>query len=133
MAERKRKYQTEKTKQKIRDTIKTQNIIDTLQEHVDGETTLKGTQIKAAEILLNRTMPVLSHNKNEEVQEQRGPQEIKDQLQTLLNDLDQETLDQLQLLMKEQPECHNPGEVTQKLPTNTNDTSSTGEPKANNH
>ena len=47
---------TERWKNKIRTTV----ILKRLQEHVDGQLELKPTQVKAAEILLKKTVPDLA-------------------------------------------------------------------------
>lgn len=56
MAARKRTYQTEKTREKIRIT----QIVNRLQGHVEGKVDMSSTQIAAAKILLGKTMPDLS-------------------------------------------------------------------------
>jgi len=130
MAARSRNYQTQKTRDKIRDTIKTRKVVEKLQAHLFGEdgkkVELKGTQIKAAEILLNRTMPVLSKDETDQPEE-RGPEQIKEQLQSILNNLDDKTKEQLQLLLEE-PCQKDPGDQTPKQPSNTVNTSLNNKP-----
>ena len=67
MASRKKDFQTQRTRDKIRDSIKTKEVTKKLQdhalsEHENGKPKVKMTtsQIKAAEILLSRTMPTLT-------------------------------------------------------------------------
>ena len=48
------------TIQRLRNSIKGLAIIDRLQRHVFGEIALTATQIRAAEILLNRILPTLA-------------------------------------------------------------------------
>lgn len=43
----------------VREKIQTSQLINRLQNHVDGETELSTTQLKAAEILLNKSLPNL--------------------------------------------------------------------------
>ncbi len=44
---------------KARSLIKTEQICIRLQKHIDGEIKLEPSQVRAAEILLNRTLPCL--------------------------------------------------------------------------
>lgn len=55
MAARSRLEQTQATREKIRTT----QLVKRLQDHVDGEVELSATQIKAAEILIKKTLPDL--------------------------------------------------------------------------
>jgi len=80
MAANKRNYKTEKTKQKIRDTINTKLCIDKLQAHLNDEIEMKGTQIKAAEVLLARTLPTLTMA---DVVNHDAPDNYEDMLQGL--------------------------------------------------
>lgn len=63
---RKRNWQTNKTREKIRDSIKTGQIVKTFENHVlksegeEGYVKLTMTQITAGKVLLDRTLPVLS-------------------------------------------------------------------------
>ena len=50
---------TKRQTDKARELIKTERICEVLQEHVDGKRELKPSQVRAAEILLNRTIPCL--------------------------------------------------------------------------
>jgi hypothetical protein len=43
-----------------REKIKVSNIITRLEKHVAGETEMSATQVKAAQVLLDRVMPTLS-------------------------------------------------------------------------
>lgn len=45
--------------QKTREKIQTSQIINRLVNHIDGTVEMKSTQIRAAEILLNKTLPNL--------------------------------------------------------------------------
>lgn len=56
MAERKRKYQTEKTREKIR----VAQIVNRLNDFVDGKVEMSAGQVTAAKILLDKTLPNLS-------------------------------------------------------------------------
>ncbi len=57
MAEKRgRRFQTEASREKI----KTSQIINRLSEHVEGKVDMKPTQVKAAQILLDRVLPTLS-------------------------------------------------------------------------
>ena len=55
MAARKNLSQTQKT----RDRIRTSQLINRLEKHIDGEVELSPTQIKAIEMLIDRTLPRL--------------------------------------------------------------------------
>lgn len=50
---------TLKSKASIRKSIRTAELIQRLQDHVDGKLELKATQVRAAEILLNKRLPNL--------------------------------------------------------------------------
>ena len=56
MAARKRKYQTEQTREKIRVT----QIVNRLNDFVDGKVEMSASQVTAAKILLDKTLPNLS-------------------------------------------------------------------------
>lgn len=56
MAARKRLLHDQKTREKIQ----TSQLINRLQNHVDGVIELSATQIRAAEILIRKTLPDLS-------------------------------------------------------------------------
>lgn len=101
MAARKRNWQTNKTREKIRDTINTKKIVARLESHVlcedpdneikdleTGEVRKPGkmtaTQIKAAQVLLDRTMPVLSSAEITEITEDSDPQALLAQLAKVL-------------------------------------------------
>ena len=67
MAARKRNWQTNKTREKIRDSIKVGQIVTRFEKHVLAQTEeereatkLSASQLKAGEILLQRTLPTLS-------------------------------------------------------------------------
>ncbi len=109
MAARKRNWQTNKTREKIRDTINTKKIVARLEAHVlcedpdkeikdlnTGETKKVGkmtaTQIKAAQVLLDRTMPVLSSAEITEITEDHDPKAL---LAALAKVLPQEMVDTL--------------------------------------
>jgi ribosomal protein L16/L10AE len=89
MAARKRNWQTNKTREKIRDTIKTGQLVQRLEKHAlgDGETEkLTATQLKAAQILLDRTMPVLSSAEITEHTEETTPESAYNALVKLLGE-----------------------------------------------
>ena len=58
---------TNKTKldQKWREKIRTSMLINRLSGHVVGRIKLDPSQVRAAEVLLKKTLPDLSHNENE--------------------------------------------------------------------
>ena len=56
MAERKRKWQTDKTREKIRASM----LVNRLQACAEGKADMSATQIKAAGILINKVMPDLT-------------------------------------------------------------------------
>ena len=101
MAARKRNWQTNKTREKIRDAIKTGLIAkklenhalsdDTDQEVIDEKTGKKKypykmttTQIKAAQVLLDRTMPTLSSAEITEITNDTDPKALLAQLEKVL-------------------------------------------------
>jgi len=45
---------------KTREKIRTSHIIKRLEKHIDGELDMSASQVRAAEILINRTLPILS-------------------------------------------------------------------------
>lgn len=47
--------------QRTRDKIKTSQLINRLQDHVNGKVELKNSQVKAAETLLKKTLPDLAN------------------------------------------------------------------------
>lgn len=53
------KLGTREKQDKWRESISTTKILKSLQNHIDGKSEMKSTQIRAAEILLNRTLPLL--------------------------------------------------------------------------
>lgn len=90
MAARKRNWQTNKTREKIRDSIKTRQIVERLEKHIlksegeEGYVDLKPTQIKAGQALLDRTMPVLSSAEITEIIDDKSPEELISFLETIL-------------------------------------------------
>ncbi len=88
MAARKRNWQTNKTREKIRDTINTGLLVKRLEKHAlsdDPELAkMTATQIKAAQVLLDRTMPVLSSAEITEITEDSDPQALLAQLAKVL-------------------------------------------------
>lgn len=56
MAARKRKYQTDSTRKKIQ----ASQLINRLQDFIDGKVEMNPAQVRAAEILLKKTLPDLS-------------------------------------------------------------------------
>lgn len=92
MAARKRNWQTNKTREKIRDSIKTRQIVERFENHVlkseDDKDYVKltATQIKAGEALLNRTMPVLSSAEITEHTEELTPESAYSALVKLLGE-----------------------------------------------
>ena len=56
MAARKQNWHTEETRLKI----KTSQLLNRLNSHAEGEVELSGTQLKAIEILLRKSLPDLS-------------------------------------------------------------------------
>src|SRR3990172_3625887 len=53
---RKRTYQTDKTREKIRASM----LVNRLQDHVEGKAEMSSTQVKAASVLLAKTLPDLT-------------------------------------------------------------------------
>ena len=53
---RKRTWQTEKTREKIKTTM----LVNRLQNHAEGKVDMSATQVKAAGLLLSKVMPDLS-------------------------------------------------------------------------
>ncbi len=51
---------TRRQTDKARELIKVEKICKALQDHIDGTVAMKSTQINAARILLDRSMPCLS-------------------------------------------------------------------------
>jgi hypothetical protein len=90
MAARKRNWQTNKTREKIRDSIKTSLIVKRFEDHVlkseedEGYVKLSATQIKAGEVLLGRTLPTLSSSEIVEVEKEQGIDQSIDKLKQLL-------------------------------------------------
>ncbi len=91
MAARKRNWQTSKTREKIRDSIKTGQLVKRFEEHAlaitDEErerTKLTSSQLKAGETLLMRTLPTLSSAEIVETEREPGLPEALDQLSRLL-------------------------------------------------
>jgi|SRR3990167_132886 len=83
---RKRNWQTNKTREKIRDSINTGLIVKRFEDHVlkdegaVGYISLSNTQIKAGEVLLSRTMPTLS---SAEIVEQHAEPGIAEAIEKL--------------------------------------------------
>jgi hypothetical protein len=48
---------SEQSKKAVRRSIRTERLIRALQDHVDGNAELSATQVRAAEILLNKRLP----------------------------------------------------------------------------
>lgn len=101
MAARKRNWQTNKTREKIRDTIRTKQLVERLEAHALCENPDKEikdlktgelraphkmtpSQIKAAQVLLDRTMPVLSSAEITETTEQQSPEAMLAMLEGML-------------------------------------------------
>lgn len=90
MAARKRNWQTNKTREKIRDSIKVGQLVKRLEEHVfsdkskDDFKEMTQTQIKAAEVLLQRTLPTLSSAEIVEQEKEPGIQDSLDKLAQFL-------------------------------------------------
>lgn len=90
MAARKRNWQTNKTKEKIRDSIKTGLIVKRFEDHVlkseqdEGYVKLTQTQIKAGEVLLSRTLPTLSSSEIVETNPEKGIDQSMQQLESIL-------------------------------------------------
>jgi hypothetical protein len=64
----------------VRSQIQTDKILKRLRDHVDGKVALEATQIKAAEILLRKSLPDLSSVEmvaDVEVTTQRAPAELE--------------------------------------------------------
>jgi hypothetical protein len=58
--------------EETRKKVQTSQLINRLQDHVLGEVELSSTQVRAAEILLKKTLPDLSENKNENITRRIG-------------------------------------------------------------
>src|SRR3990167_11121464 len=56
MAANKRTYKTDKTREKIRASM----LVNRLQDHVEGKAEMSSTQVKAASVLLAKTLPDLT-------------------------------------------------------------------------
>lgn len=93
MASRTRRLtQTQKTRDKIRDSIKTGKIIDKLQRSlgIDEEgkdidpVTMTTSQQNSAKLLLDRTLPPITINEIEEKEPDRTPEELETHMSQLL-------------------------------------------------
>jgi len=89
---RKRNWQTNKTREKIRDSIQTGLIVKRFEKHVlnneDSEEYVKltTTQIKAGEVLLGRTLPLLSSSEIIEQHKEEGLQDVEAKLISLVGE-----------------------------------------------
>ena len=92
MAARKRNWLTDKSKEKIRASIKTGLLVKRLENHALGDKAEEGfkdmtqTQLKAAEILLQRTMPTLSSSEIVETTPEPKMDEAYAQLKALVGE-----------------------------------------------
>lgn len=97
MSARKRNWQTNKTREKIRDSIKVGQIVKRLEDHLFSEegkiddagnpipfVKMTQTQIKAAEVLLQRTLPTLSSAEIVEETKAPGMQDAIDALKRMV-------------------------------------------------
>lgn len=77
MAANKRRYQTEKTREKIRTT----QIVNRLNKFVDGEVEMTPAQVTAAKILLDKTLPNLSQaDVTTNIEDTRSYEEIREEM-----------------------------------------------------
>lgn len=87
---RKRNWQTNKTREKIRDSIKLGHVIRRFENHVlknegeEGYVKLSMSQIAAGKSLMDRTLPVLSSAEIVETHPEKGLQEAQDKLIQML-------------------------------------------------
>lgn len=66
-----------------REKIRVSNIIDRLGKHAEGQVEMTATQIKAAQVLLDRVMPTLSASDHTTRKETPDPKAILDRLKEL--------------------------------------------------
>ena len=94
-ARTRRTTQTQKTRDKIRDSIKTGKIIKKLQESLGigdkGEdidpVPMTTSQQNSAKLLLDRTLPPITINEIEEKEPERTPQELETHITQLLTNM----------------------------------------------
>jgi len=72
MAARKRTFQTEKTREKIKAT----QIVNRMQEAFEGKLELTATQVKIGLGLLAKVMPDMTHNMTEDVTEPMNAEQV---------------------------------------------------------
>ena len=71
MAARKNRGAAEGWDQSVRERIKTSMLLNRLQDHVFGKCELSATQIRAAEITLNKSLPNLTASESKQTIEHR--------------------------------------------------------------
>ena len=71
-----RKKSWQETAETWREKIKVSNIITRLEKHANGEVEMTPTQVKAAQVLLDRVMPTLSASEITRKNEQQSPEQL---------------------------------------------------------